>query len=393
MQRRYNLTHFLLASVIVLVLTPLIVAIDAQAQIAFGSDRDGNSEIYVMDVDGGNPRRLTNNRHADWSPSWSPDGKRIVFCSDRDGHPFRIPGWFTSEIYVMDADGGNQQNLTNHPSNDRSPSWSPDGTRIAFQSYRDNDRNHNIEIYVMDADGSNLQRITNNLIEDENPAWSPDGERIVFSSAREGHFIDGDGNTTDEIYVMDADGSNLQRITNNLIEDENPAWSPDGERIVFSSAREGHFIDGDGNTTDEIYVMDADGGNQQRLTENRNNDWDPVWSPDGKRIAFMADRKGDFEKFDIYVMDADGGNQQKLTNHRAWDGSPSWSPNGERIVFNSNRDGKSEIYVMDAEGGNLQNLTNNPHSDFGPAWLNTPFSVSPGGKKFAMWGRLKQANR
>ena len=286
MRRRDNFTHLILAIVVALSLTPLIVAIDAQAQIAFVSKRDGNFEIYVMGADGGNPQRLTNNPANDLSPSWSPDGKRIAFISDRDGHPDRAPGWFTSEIYVMDADGGNPQNLTNHPSDDRSPSWSPDGTRIVFQSYRDNDRNHNIEIYV-----------------------------------------------------INADGSNLQRLTNNLAADEAPAWSPDGEQIVFESAREGHFIDLDENITSEIYVMDADGGNQRRLTENRNNDEDPVWSPDGKRIAFAADRKGDFEKIDIYVMDADGGNQQKLTNNRVWDSSPSWSPDSQRIVFNSNRDG------------------------------------------------------
>ena len=340
MHRRRRLVHLILATGVALSLTPLIVAIDAQAQIAFVSKRDGNFEIYVMDNDGGNPRRLTNNPAKDLAPSWSPDGKRIAFISDRDGHPDRAPGWFTDEIYVMDADGGNEQNLTNHPSDDRSPSWSPDGTRIAFQSYRDNDRNHNIEIYV-----------------------------------------------------MAADGSNLQRLTNNLAADEDPAWSPDGKRIVFSSAREGHFMDAHKNITDEIYVMDADGGNQQRLTENRNNDWDPVWSPDGQRIAFAADRKGDRVKFDIYVMDADGGNQQKLTNNRIIDWDPSWSPNGERIAFVSTRDENSEIYVMDADGGNLQNLTNHPHSDSGPAWLNSPFSVSPAGKKFTIWGRLKQIDR
>ena len=340
MHRRHRLAHLILATGVALSLTPLIVAIDAQAQIAFVSKRDGNFEIYVMDADGADQRNLSDNDFDDWDPAWSPDGKRIVFCSDRDGHPDRIPGWFTSEIYVMAADGGNQQNLTNHPSDDRSPSWSPDGTRIAFQSYRDNDRNHNIEIYV-----------------------------------------------------MAADGSNLQRLTDNLIEDEAPAWSPDGKRIVFSSAREGHFMDAHKNITDEIYVMDADGGNQQRLTENRNNDWDPVWSPDSKRIAFAADRKGDFVKFDIYVMDADGGNQQKLTNNRGWDSSPSWSPDSRRIAFTSEREGNYEIYVMDADGGNEQNLTNNPHSDSGPAWLNTPFSVSPAGKKFTIWGWVKQLDR
>ena len=335
MDRRHRLAHLILATGVALSLIPLIAVVDAQGQIAFVSRRDGNPEIYVMAADGKNQRRLTNNRADDWFPSWSPDGRRIAFISERDGHPDRNPGWFTSEIYVMDADGGNLQNLTNHPSDDRSPSWSPDGKRIVFES----DRDGNPDIYVMDADGGNQQRLTENRNNDGDPSWSPDGERIVFSAQREGHV-------------------------------------------------ENKF-----GITDEIYVMDADGGNQQRLTDNRNNDWDPVWSPDGKRIAFMADRKGDFVKFDIYVMDADGGNQQKLTNHRAWDASPSWSPDSQRIVFHSKRDGNYEIYVMDADGGNLQNLTNHPGGDFGPAWLNTPFSVSPTGKKFTIWGWLKQLDR
>ena len=345
MRRRYNLAHLILASVVVSVLILLMVCVDTQAQIAFMSHRDGNPEIYVMDTNGNNPRRLTNNRGWDFAPAWSPDGKRIAFMSDRDGHVHAKHGWSTNEIYVMDADGGNQQNLTNNPSDnpsdDRSPSWSPDGKHIVFETDRDNDRGHNIEIYMMDADGANQRRLTNNLTEDRYPAWSPDGERIAFSARREGHVV--------------------------------------------------HNLD----ITYEIYVMDTDGGNQQRLTDNRNNDWSPSWSPDGKRIAFMSDRKGDAVNFDIYVMDADGGNLQNLTNHRGWDGSPSWSPDGQRIVFNSDRDGPRnyEIYVMDADGGNLQNLTNHPVSDAGPAWLNSPFSVSPGGKQFTMWGWLKQIER
>ena len=100
MQRRYNLAHFLLTSIVVLVLISLMVVVDAQARIAFVSEQDGNREIYVMDADGKNQRRLTNNRHADWYPSWSPDGKKILFYSERDGNP---------EIYVMAADGGNPQ--------------------------------------------------------------------------------------------------------------------------------------------------------------------------------------------------------------------------------------------------------------------------------------------
>ena len=340
MHRRTNLAHLILAVTVVLGLTPLVVAVDAGAQIAFVSDRDGNFDIYVMDADGGNLQNLTNHRGWDGSPSWSPDGNRIAFTSKRDGHV--IGGHPTDDIYVMDADGRNQQNLTNNPSYDTSPSWSPDGKRIAFDSNRDGP--FNWEIYVIDADGRNLQRLTNN----------PD-----------------DGGHPDDRY---------------------PSWSPDGKRIVFSARREGH-VENKFAVTYEIYVMDVDGGNQQRLTNNRNNELSPVWSPDGNRIAFSSDRKGEWQNFEIYAMDVDGGNQQRLTNNRIFDWQPSWSPDGKRIVFMSDRDGNSEIYVMDADGGNLQNLTNNRDSDGSPAWLNSPFSVAPAGKKFSMWGGLKQVDR
>ena len=339
MERRINLTHLILAVIVASILILLMIAVDAQAQIAFVSGRSGNAEIYVMDADGGNQLNLTNHPDGDVSPAWSPDGQRIAFMSDRDGR-VDIRHSPNYEIYVMDADGGNQLNLTNDPHDDRSPSWSPDGQRIAFESDRDAGGNHhNIEIYVMDADGENQERLTNNLTEDQYPSWSPDGQRIAFSARRDGHF-------ENELGI-----------------------------------------------TYEIYMMDADGGNEQRLTENRNNDWNPSWSPDGQRIAFEADRKGDVVNWDIYVIDAHGGNEQRLTENRVYDSSPSWSPDGKRIAFFSFRDGNTEIYVMDANGENQRNLTNNLHSDSGPAWLNTPFSVTSVGKRFTMWGRVKQVDR
>ena len=344
MHRRDNLAYFTLAGVIVFSLTLLMVCVDAQAQIAFVSDRDGNYDIYVMDADGRNLRRLTNHPDIDSLPSWSPDGKRIVFASKRDGHVDAIHGFATNEIYVMDADGDNPQNLTNNPQ------------------------------------------------EDWYPSWSPDGQQIAFSSERDGNY---------EIYVMDADGGNPQNLTNNPLNDRDPSWSPDGKRIVFSARRDGHF-ENELALTYEIYVMDDDGGNQQRLTENRKNDWQPSWSPNGERVAFTSDRKGDFQNFEIYVMDHDGGNQQRLTENRVSDSFPSWSPDSKQIVFCSDRDGHvhakhgwptNEIYVIDADGSNPKNLTNNPHTDDSPAWFSPPFSVSPAGKKFTMWGWVKQIDR
>ena len=252
-----------------------------EGMIVFESDRDGDWEVFVMNADGTNQRQITDNTSDDRLPGWSPDGTRIVFTSDRDGD---------YEIFVMNADGTNQQQLTDNTSDDRLPGWSPDGTQIAFISNRDGDS----EIFVMSADGTNQKQLTDNSNFDRMPGWSPDGTQIAFHSNRDGDW---------EVFVMNADGTNQRQITDNTSPDWTPRWSPDGTRIVFTSNRDGDF---------EVFVMNADGTNQRQITDNFSTDWTPVWSPDGTRIVFTSDRDGDYE---IFVMNADGTNQQQLTSN------------------------------------------------------------------------------
>jgi Tol biopolymer transport system component len=261
--------------------------------------------------------RLTDQPTEDAWPSWSPDGTQIAFQSNRDED---LEG--DLDIYVMDADGSNPVNLTSDPAIDWCPSWSPDGTQIAFQSNRDEDD----EIHVMDADGSNPVNLTWTDGHDNCPSWSPDGTRIVFHSNRDGNF---------EIYVMDADGGNQTNLTNNDAMDGNPSWFPDGSRIAFYSNR-------DGNS--EIYVMDADGGNPISLTHRpEHEDWAPSWTPDGTKIVFMSYQDGNFE---IYVMGADGGDPIQMTHHPDFDQAPAWSPDGSRIAFASNRTGNGDLFIL-----------------------------------------------
>jgi len=183
--------------------------------------------------------------------------------------------------------------------------------KIAFTSDRDGNR----EIHVMNADGSGQRRLTRNPAEDVSPSWSPDGRTIGFTSDRDGNF---------EIYAMNADGSGQRRLTRNPADDGLPAWSPDGRTIAFPSDRDGNF---------EIYAMNADGSGQRNLTRNPAGDFlFAAWSPDGRRIAFTSDRDGRCDtqlcpaNFEIYVMNADGSGQRRLTRNSAEDVSPVWSP-------------------------------------------------------------------
>jgi Tol biopolymer transport system component len=205
-----------------------------------------NHDIYVMGADGSNVRRLTDDGADEGSPRWSPDGESIAYVRMEyfsNQAPIENPAW---DIYVMNADGTDPMQLTSDPSNELEPSWSPDGTRIAFIS----DRNgRNFDIYVMNADGSNITQVTDDSANEFGPAWSPDGKHIIFNSDRNGNV---------QLFMIRIEGSTLVQLTEDTSNSAYADWSPDGKRIVFESDRDTGYAN--------IYVMNADGSNIIQLT-------------------------------------------------------------------------------------------------------------------------------
>ncbi|HUF53223.1 MAG TPA: hypothetical protein VMR52_05545 [Dehalococcoidia bacterium] len=269
------------------------------------------------------------------------------------------------EIWLIRSDGSGLRRLTESPSEDtrnQTPRWSPDGRLIAFSSTRHapSPENTDADIYVMNRDGSRLQRLTyglrNGLRESHSPEWSPNGRRIAFTS-------------NGKIYVMGADGSNLERLmTDQTFSSQvegTPAWSPDGKRIAFAAiARDRQDY--------EIYILNLETSTLTQLTDNNIYDAHVAWSPDGQYLSFDSDRDGNSE---IYVMRPDGSQVVRLTNHPRMDNAARWSRDGQRLAFNSTRDFKSdaplsnfEIYVMNRDGSGLRRLTNNSVKDTHPDW-------------------------
>jgi len=273
----------------------------ATGQIAFASNRTGKYQIYVINADGSNERQLTNDgaNNGQFGLTWSPDGKHIVYTSDRVAHDF-------TQLFIMDSDGSNSKLLTfdlfSAPE-DVYPAYSPDGKHLVFERLT---RNH-WEILSMNADGTNIKNLTNSQGKDQSPSWSPDGKHIVFESNRD---FSEDG--LQEIYIMNSDGSDQERLTNNDAYDGYAGWSPDSKHILFNSSRDGE---------QELYTMNIDGSNPKRLTKGQTNKLVSTWSPDGRYIAFVQQMDiSNSSDTEIFVMNADGTHIQQITFVPGWNG-------------------------------------------------------------------------
>jgi tricorn protease-like protein len=288
-------------------------------------------------VAGNNPVRVAvvggSTANADFTVSCSPvpvaaPNHDIAFDSD-------------GEVYLLSADGTTLENLTDNPSLDGDPAWSPDGQAIAFESGRTDIR----QIYVMNADGSGQTQLTSGAFAG-NAAWSPGGTKIAFMATDTGN---------EEIYVMNPDGSAIAQLTSTGYAD-GPAWSPDGTKIAFTG--------GDGTNFD-IFVMNADGSDVTRLTTTLGVDAVPKWSPDGTKIAFHSDRSGDRH---IHVMNADGTGVTQLTFGSSSNIQPAWSPDGGKIAFVSLRTGATRLYMMNPDGTGQMPITPTSYEASSPAW-------------------------
>jgi Tol biopolymer transport system component len=327
------------------------------ASITFTSDRDGDFEIYAMDTDGTDQTRLTDNASYDGQPTLSFEGEQVALASDRDG---------SNDIYVMDSNDGQQTRLTTAAVRSHEPlepSFSPDGSKIAFARTRTEEESFlfdDPEIYVMDSDGTNAKRVTNNQVTDFNPVFSPGGDKIAFTSEREGNS---------EIYVMDSDGTNVTRLTHSPAESEVwPVFSPDGDKIAFT-----RITGSDQSPIADIYIMSADGTDQSRLTDSPAYDAQPAFSPGGDKIAFTSNR--DVSDFEIYAMDSEGTNLTRLTKNRTEDHRP---------VFSSAPRSTTVAEPRASEGSNPIRLTDN--LCYYPTTQDRTVVLSPDGSKVTFHG-------
>ncbi len=262
---------------------------ELEGKIVFASNRHGNYEIYVVDANGSDLKRLTEEPADDRHPVWSPDGSKIAFESQRDGN------W---ELYVMDSDGSNVVRLISNLRDDQYPAWSPDGTEIAFESNRDGHR----EIYSMFPNGQRQMNVSRSPEDEIRPEWSPDGAKLAFNRPN------GNGH---DIYTMDVGNWGMATQLTSDIDAKGPKWSPNGVTLAFT-------IDAGGSP--RIFTIGSDGTGPLSLSPDQNA-WSPAWSPDGSHLVYTSDKAG---SEDLFVISADGSGHVRITDDPGSDTDPDW---------------------------------------------------------------------
>jgi Tol biopolymer transport system component len=281
---------------------------EPEGRIVFLSWRDGDREIFSINVDGSDAKNLTNDSNVDENPDVSPDGKRIAWVSDRGGDEL--------ELYVMDIDGSDVRQVTDAT---QSPRWSPDGKKIVFALHG--------SIRMVDVEGGEVEVV----LAGGNPAkgepceaggfpggWSPDGQRITYYSADAIHGVS-------HVCIVDVDGSNVTVVPRTLGYHAEPIWSPDGRYLTFRSIRGGNH---------DVYTYDLETGVERRLTDDPATDLEPNWSPDGEWIVFGSGRDSRVTRsiehpvccVNLYIMRKDGSDVRRVTEHVAKDSEPVWVP-------------------------------------------------------------------
>ena len=314
------------------------------AKIAFETARfsGGSPDIAVVNADGTGLAKVVENAR---EPTWSPDGTKVAYVANRDG--------LISSIYVANADGTNETRVTNaYPASDDQPAWSPDGTRIAFWT---NEGATGLSIAIVNANGSGRTRFDPAGANWRAPAWSPDGTKIVA--------VRSDPGAVDvALFVVNSDGTGATRLTNGALADDHPVWSPDGQSIAFDRNVSGHL---------QLFVMHTDGTAQTNISSNATSDSAPTWRPapstapppPSGTIAFV--RTGQ-----IWTMNADGTNATSVVTQPNGDSGPAFSPDGTKIAFTT---GPSNIAIVNADGSGLTTIVLNAKE---PTW-------SPDGTKIA----------
>lgn len=250
-------------------------------------------EVYLFDYDGQNPRPVSRNGSINLSPAWSPDGTRISYTSYRDNNP---------DLWITDLRSNRHLKVSSFPGINAGAEWAPDSSELALTLSKDGDS----EIYAIQPDGSIIRRFTRQFGIDVSPTYSPDGETICFVSSRNG---------TPQLFLADRDGENVRRLTHHGGHNVAPSFSPDGRSVAFAGRDEGRF---------DIFVVGVDGGGLKRLTQTSFDDEDPTWSPDGNHILFTSARDGRGKQ--LYIMSGDGSNQIRLTDGNGSYSNPQWGP-------------------------------------------------------------------